>query len=73
MAKLISDCCGEEIIDWHGVEICEECGCYPRGTREVSECCEAEIVTHQPSHSHRPEAGPADPIERCTECGKEVK
>ncbi len=72
MAKIISDCCGKEVAEKYGINFCKGCG-YQCGTREVSECCEAEIATHQPSHSHHPEAGPADPIECCTECGKEVR
>ena len=69
MAKLISGCCGEEVAEKYGIDFCKGCG-YQCEAREVSECCEAEIVVHQPLPDHHPEHGPPDPIESCDKCGK---
>ena len=73
MAKIISGCCGEEVIEKYGIKICTGCGPFPCSEREVSECCEAEIKVHQPDPPYHPEASPADPIEYCDECGRRVR
>lgn len=72
MNKEISGCCRAEVIKGYGTTICKECGYFPCGTIEVSECCEAEIEVSMPEVNSYMES-PPDPIECCSECGKEIK
>lgn len=73
MAKIVSGCCGKDVIEWHGVKICKECGYSPCGEKEVTECCGAEIMVHQPPPDHHPEHGPPDSIESCDKCGRKME
>lgn len=72
MSKIISGCCGEEVIEEYGTTICKGCAYFPCSTREVSECCEAEIEVSMPEVNSYMES-PPDPIECCSKCGRKVK